>query len=132
MPEPLFPLVLLGELGPLSREIGDRLLATGGFLIVGRASDTGTALRICRDRSPRAALLIARSSSDVTLVAELMRDTPLPVVVLARTAALGVSALAAGAVDVLPATTSPEALVQSLKLMGDLRVVGRRARPGEP
>ncbi|MHB8876357.1 MAG: CheB methylesterase domain-containing protein, partial [Myxococcaceae bacterium] len=49
-----------------------------------------------------------------------------------RTAALGVAALAAGAVDVLPATTSPEALVQSLKLMGDLRVVGRRARPGEP
>jgi len=132
VPEALFPLLLLGELGPLSRDLGDRLLATGAFMIVGRASDAGSAQRICRDRSPRAALLIARSQGDVALIAELMRENPLPVVVLAQTAALGVAALAAGAVEVLPATTPPEPLVQSLRLMGDLRVVGRRARPGKP
>jgi len=132
VPEGLFPLVLLGELGPLSREVGDLLTGTGGFIIVGRAGDAGTAIRLCRDRAPRAALLIAHSTKDVSLVTELMRETPLPVVVLARTTVLGVAALAAGALDVLPATSPLEKLVQSLRLMGELRVVGRRSLPVVP
>lgn len=125
MAEPV-PIVVLGPLRARERGLVDRLERLGPLLVVGRAGDASQAVRICRDRAARCALLFVDTAGEVALVRSLMSTAPLPVVVVPRTTSLGLEALAAGAAEALSPDAGLDAIVTSLRLMTSLAVVGRR------
>lgn len=131
MAEPV-PIVVLGPVSGASRELVDELERRGDFLVLGRTGDASQAVRMCRDRSPRCALLFVQSVSDVALAAALMSASPLPVVVVPRTASLGLEALAAGAAESLSPDASASLVATSLRLMASVAVVGRRQDRAAP
>lgn len=137
MAEPL-PVALLGDLGADGPALARALNETGKVMVVGTAADAQACVRTVRERRPRAALVLVSGRAAVALVGTLMREVPLPIIVAARTRALGTEALGAGALEVLDREAAPAALAAALSLMGTLRVVGVRSgvapgpQSGEP
>jgi two-component system chemotaxis response regulator CheB len=133
--EPL-PVVLLGKDALVRSPLVDALERAGEVEVLGRANDAAVAARMCKDRRPRCALLFCESPAHVELLGAVLVRSPLPVVVVAKTASLGVQATAAGAVEALHWEATAEQVATSLRLMTGVAVISHRtggeARPRAP
>lgn len=126
------PIVLLGEPDAATGQFRRELDHTGKVMVVGMAGDLQGSLRLVRERHPAAALVKVTNRASVAVVEALMRELPLPIVVLARTRELGTEALAVGALEALPPDAPVRTTVETLVLMSRLKVVGVRHDGGAP
>jgi len=106
-----------------------RLEASGEILVVREMSNVDAAAKAVSTRSARVVLLVAGDADAPGLVRSLMQSVRMPVVALAQSTAGVVAAMAAGAVEGIPADAPAARLVESLKLMSEVRVVRRFSPP---
>ncbi len=126
MSEPTLTVVLLGAQDEALVALRRALDQSGLVMVIGAAGELSSAVRLVRERRPAVALARLESRAMVAQVEGLMREAPLPVVVLARTRELGAAALAAGALEVLDLDAPPKAVIDALRLMSQLKVVSTR------
>jgi len=119
--------VLLADLDSRLREDLNDLLHADVSLEVNTRSGRGRSLaEICRSHRPDVVLMVMGSQMHIAELTALMEQERVPVVVLARTSSLGVNAMAAGAVEVLSIDAPAFQIIDSIKVMARLPVVGRR------
>lgn len=123
--EPITILALGREVATLESRLLQQLQRGGEVMVLGRTSDAVTAVRMCRDRRPRAVLVFVETSVQVQLVSTLLGSVGVPVVALTRTTTLGVEAMAAGAAETLPLESDAGRVSVALRLMADLQTVTR-------
>ena len=119
------PVVVIQATRHRQSDLAARLEASGEIMVVREMTDVDAAARAVSTRSARVLLLVADDALAPGLVKSLMHSVRIPVVVLAQSTAGVVAAMAAGAVEGMIADSSPARLVESLKLMSEVRVVRR-------
>lgn len=129
------PIVLVQATRHPHDGLATRLNASGQVLVVGEMHDINAAARATATRTARAVLLVTDDAEAPKLVHALMHVVRVPVVVMAKTTAGVLAAMAAGAVEGLPADAPLPRLVESLRLMSEVSVVRRfsalQATPAE-
>ncbi|MDP2276171.1 MAG: CheB methylesterase domain-containing protein [Archangium sp.] len=126
--EPVTIVSLGRDAGP-GAELLAQLERAGEVMVLGRASEAQAAIRMCRDRKPRCALLFVDSTVQLELLRAVLGAVNLPVVALSRTTTLGVEAMAAGASETLPASAAAGQVGTAVRLMAELQTVTRRRSP---
>ncbi len=123
------PIVALGREPTLASPLLDQLEREGEVMVLGRASEPLSAVRMCRDRGPQCVLLFAETTAQVQLMTAVLGKVSIPVVALTRTARLGVESMAAGATETLTAESTPVQVATALRLMAQLQLVSQRSTP---
>lgn len=119
------PIVIVQTTRYPETDLATGLEASGQIIVVREMYDVTSAAKAASTRSARVVLLVAEDAQAPALVTSLMHYVRVPVVVIARSTAGVVAAMAAGAVEGLPTGTPLPRLVESLKLMSEVRVVRR-------
>jgi two-component system chemotaxis response regulator CheB len=119
------PVVVVQATRRPRQDLAAQLDASGEVLVVATTQDVAAAARSASNRGARAVLLVADDASASSHVASLMQLVRVPVVAMTQSTAGVLAAIAAGAVEGLLADAPVPRIVESLKLMSEVRVVRR-------
>jgi len=119
------PIVLVQATKRPRPELAAQLEGSGEILVMASAQDVDAAAKAVSARGAHAVLLVTDDAGAAAHVATLMQLARVPVIAMAQTTSGVLAALAAGAVEGLLADASLPRLVESLKLMSQVRVVRR-------
>lgn len=124
------PVVVIQTARHPQGDLTAQLEATGQVVVVREMHDVDVAAKAVSTRSARVVLLVAEDAEAPRLVTSLTHSVRIPVVVKAQSTAGVVAAMAAGAVEGLTADATIPRIIESLKLMSEVRVVRRFPLPG--
>lgn len=117
------PIVLMQAAKRARPELGAELEASGEILVVAIARDVDAAAKAVAARGARAVVLVTDDAHAAALVMSLMQLVRVPVIAMGQTTSGVLSAMAAGAVEGMLAGAPLPQLVESIRLMSQVKVV---------
>lgn len=127
MERDLIEVILVGDDAAFLESLGSLLERTRQVTVLGRTADGAAVPQMVRARRPMAVLFVLQDDSALAVIRQIRESAPVPLVAICASPRLGVAALAEGALETLPASADVAAVVQSLRLMAEVRVVRRHA-----